>query len=178
VAKVLLSPDRVGDAPPGDHLSALNFRVFACTCRPSVRPVAEIDPGAEWPAVQVGDYQAGVDREQRLAPSQAQLKEIGKPAFLHTHGCDFMLMSRRRWLDLRGYPEICAPPEFRDAMLCYAAHFAGVEEEVLRLPLRMTRPWDERDPAPLDDELIWMITQMRRLRTPVLVNGEGWGREQ
>jgi hypothetical protein len=63
-------------------------------------------------------------------------------------------------------------------MLCYAAHFAGVEEEVLRLPLRMTRPWDERDPAPLDDELIWMITQMRRLRTPVLVNGEGWGREQ
>jgi len=49
---------------------------------------------------------------------------------------------------------------------------------LLRLPLRMTRPWGERDLRPLDDELIWMITQMRRLRTSVIVNGEGWGREQ
>ena len=46
---------------------------------------------------------------------------------------------------------------------------------VWRPPLRMTRRWDGRELKPLDDELIWMITQMRRLRTPVIVNEEGWG---
>jgi hypothetical protein len=155
----------------------LNFRVFACACRPSARPAVEIARGVEWPAVTIRDWQASIDWEDRLAPSQAQLKEIGKPAFLHVNGCDFVLMSRRRWLDLRGYPETGDLPEYMDALLCYAAHFAGANEEVLRLPLRMTRPWEEHEPTPLDEELIWMITQMRRLRTPVIVNGEGWGRE-
>jgi len=84
-------------------------------------------------------------------------------------------MARRRWPDLRGYPGTGDLREYTDALLCYAAHFAGAEEEVLRLPLRMTRRWDGRELKPLDDELIWMITQMRRLRTPVIVNEEGWG---
>jgi hypothetical protein len=171
---VLLSPDHVGDEIPGD-LRVLNFRVFACTCRPSARPAAEIARSAEWLAVMVREAEPGIDWEERLAPAQGQLKEIGKPSFLHVNGCDFVLMARRRWLDLRGYPETGDLREYMDALLCYAAHFAGAEEEVLRLPLRMTRRWDGRELKPLDDELIWMITQMRRLRTPVIVNEEGWG---
>jgi hypothetical protein len=174
--RLLLSPDRVGDALAGDQ-RVLNFRVFACACRPSAHPAVEIARGVDWPAVTIREENPGIDWEDRLAPSQAQLKEIGKPAFLHVNGCDFVLMSRRRWLDLRGYPETGDLPEYMDALLCYAAHFAGANEEVLRLPLRMTRPWEEHEPTPLDEELIWMITQMRRLRTPVIVNGEGWGRE-
>ncbi|MEO8368591.1 MAG: hypothetical protein ABI806_05280 [Candidatus Solibacter sp.] len=176
-ARLLLSPDRVGDPLlPGDR-RVLNFRVFACACRTSARPSAEIVHAAAWPAVRVRETPAAIDWVERLAPAQAQLQEIGKPAFLHVNGCDFILLSRRRWLELRGFPETGDLPEFMEALLCYAAHFAGAEEEVLRLPLRMTRPWDENEPTPLDDELIWMITQMRRLRSPVIVNGEGWGRE-
>jgi hypothetical protein len=176
-AKLLVSPDRAGESL-GDDPRALNFRAFACACRPSARPAVEIASSAEWPAGKITEDPPGIDWEARLAPAQAQLKEIGKPAFLHVNGCDFVLMARRRWLDLRGYPETGGLPEYADAMYCYAAHYAGAEEEVLRSPLRMTRPWEDREVRPLDDELIWMITQMRRLRTPVIVNGEGWGNEQ
>ena len=58
------------------------------------------------------------------------------------------------------------------------AHFAGMREEVLREPLRMTRPAQERAQQPLDEQLIWLITQMRRLHTPAIANVEGWARAE
>ena len=166
VAKLRLSPDRQGAALPGDS-RVLHFRVLACTCEASKRPAAPLRSDAAWPAVTVSEAPAAID--------WAQCAEIGKPAFLHVNACDFVLMARARWLDLRGYAETGEPREIVDALLCYAAHFAGAAEEILRAPICMTRPWEERASVPLDDDMVWLITQMRRLRAPVILNGEGWG---
>ena len=174
VAMLTLSPDRTGDALPGDS-RVLHFRVFACACEDSKQPARAIAPGAEWTGAKVSEQPADIDWAARLDPVQAQRSQIGKPAFLHVNACDFVLMARHRWLDLRGFAETAEPPHYLDTLLCYAAHFAGATEEILRPPMRMTRPWEERAPAPLDDDMVWLITQMRRLRSPVVLNGQGWG---
>ncbi|MEO8593439.1 MAG: hypothetical protein ABI759_08955 [Candidatus Solibacter sp.] len=175
VAKLLLAPDREGKALPGDT-RMLNFRVLACACRKSATAALPMKLPRQWISSVTGERSVGIDWETRLAGAQAQRREIGRPAFLHVNACDFVLMDRERWLDLRGYPETGELPEHRDALLCYSAYFAGAEEEVLRLPLRMTRAEGDYTPAPLDEELVWLITQMRRLHTPVILNVEGWDR--
>jgi hypothetical protein len=67
-----------------------------------------------------------------------------------------------------------ASPGHVNVLLCYAAHFAGATQKILRPPIRMTRHWKERPAVALDDDLVWLITQMRRLQTPLILNGEGW----
>src|SRR5207245_3627775 len=60
------------------------------------------------------------------------------PIYLHTNACgDFTLMAREHWMDLRGYPEFDTYSFNIDSVLCYAAHHAGVLEEVLEDPLRV-----------------------------------------
>jgi hypothetical protein len=169
-----LTTNRTGDPLPGDE-RVLNFRVLACGCEASTKPVAPAAASTKWPAVVVREEPAGIDWMERLATVQPQLQEIGNPAYLHTNACDFVLMHRDHWLELRGYPEIGEPAEFQDALFCYTAHFAGVREELLP-SMHVTRDPQDRPPAALDDELIWLITQMRRLHSPVITNVEGWDR--
>ena len=58
--------------------------------------------------------------------------------FLHTNGCgDFTLMHRDHWFRLRGYPEWEAYSMNIDGFTCYAAHADGLQEEVLREPMRI-----------------------------------------
>uniref|UniRef100_Q02BJ6 Uncharacterized protein n=1 Tax=Solibacter usitatus (strain Ellin6076) TaxID=234267 RepID=Q02BJ6_SOLUE len=179
-ALLFLSPDQQGEALPGDS-RVLNFRVFACACLPSERPLPARDSSlpAGWTAVTVGQIPAGVDWTARNKRHGSELAEIGKPVFLHVNACEFILMDREQWFDLRGLPEADDPPEYLNALFCYTAHFAGALEEVLREPLniRRTHP-SERAPAALDKDLIWLITQMRRWRAPAILNAPaaaaGW----
>ncbi len=172
VAALFLSPDQQGEALPGD-LRVLNFRVLACACVPSElqRPPAEVPPPAGWTAVTVNRRPAGIDWAARNQRHHLELTEIGKPAFLHGNACEFILMDRDLWLNLRGLPEADYLPEHLNVLFCYAAHFAGAVEELLREPLRLQRAGaSERTAAALDADLIWLITQMRRLHAPAILN--------
>ena len=63
---------------------------------------------------------------------------LSNAAYLHTNACgDFTLLSRQHWIALRAYPELPIWPMHIDALLCYAAHHAGVQECILRDPMRI-----------------------------------------
>lgn len=170
VVALFLSPGQQGEALPGDS-RVLNFRILACACEPSERPVpaAELQTPEGWTAVMVGQKPALTDWEARLQAGRRELAEIGKPVFLHVNACEFVLMDRERWFDLRGLPE-------QNALFCYAAHFAGATEEVLREPFRIQRTGSSvAGRAEIDEDLVWLITQMRRLRAPVIMTLDTWG---
>jgi hypothetical protein len=179
VTTVFLNPDMHGEALPGDS-RVLNFRVLACACEASERPLAPADlvRPAGWTAVTVSAKPAGIDWAAKLKDRRRELTEIGKPAFLHVNVCDFVLMDRERWFDLRGYTESDHPAAYLNTLFCYTAHFAGATEEVLRAPLRVERaPSAGRSPAVLDEDMVWLITQMRRLHAPAILNLATWGVE-
>jgi hypothetical protein len=118
------------------------------------------------------------------------------PVFLHTNACgDFTLMAREHWMDLRGYPEFDMYSFNIDSFLCYAAHHAGVREEMLSDPLRIYHiehgtgsGWTPEGQARLFDRLrakgipwleyrdlvIW-AEHMRRFDSPMIFNRENWG---
>lgn len=176
VAALSLTPDAEGEALPGDS-RVLNFRVLACAFEPSVRPFApsELESPAVWTAVTVSEKPAAIDWAARLQGQRRELAEIGRPAFLHVNACEFILMDRDRWFDLRGFPDSHYPSEYLKALFCYSAHFAGAVEELLREPLRISRAQAQELPAAIDEDLVWLITQMRRLHTPAILNPDTWG---
>jgi hypothetical protein len=54
---------------------------------------------------------------------------------LHSNGCgDFTLLSREKWQELRGYPELEVFSFHLDTLLCGLAHYAGAVEAVLPPP--------------------------------------------
>jgi hypothetical protein len=111
---------------------------------------------------------------------------------IHTNGCgDFTLMSKDRWLALRGYPELPIWSMHIDSLLCYMAIASGLHENVLRPPAKIfhmehrnswvvmtpddrlrtfsNKPW-------LDIGLLSELWQnMYRSHRPVAFNDAGWG---
>jgi hypothetical protein len=80
---------------------------------------------------------------RRVGPGQTLrrlLRPLSPPRvdFLHTNACgDFTLMHRDHWFRLRGYPEWEAYSMNIDGFTCYAAHADGLQEGVLREPMRI-----------------------------------------
>jgi hypothetical protein len=115
---------------------------------------------------------------------------------LHTNACgDFTLAARQHWFDLRGYPEFDLYSMNIDSAFCYAAHYAGVREQVLQDPMRIYHiehaagsGWTPEGQAQLFDRLavkgvghlpfsdvaVWG-EQMRRLNCTMIFNREDWG---
>ena len=57
---------------------------------------------------------------------------------VHTNACgDFTLMSRARWFELRGYPELPLWSMHIDSLLCYMAVASGLREHVFRPPAKI-----------------------------------------
>lgn len=57
---------------------------------------------------------------------------------LHTNNCgDFQLMSRKYWIQLRGYREADIIVAHVDGLLSYASYVAGVKEVILSDPMRL-----------------------------------------
>jgi len=144
------------------------------------------------------------DEERPFLPARAP-GEVGGPAparpeasppRLHTNGCgDFTLLSREKWLDLRGYPEFEMFSFHIDSMFCYSAHHGGARETVLPDPMRIyhiehgvgsgwtpegqQRLFDRLDtrhlPYLTNDVVMDCATLMRRLEAPMIFNGADWG---
>ncbi len=114
----------------------------------------------------------------------------------HTNGCgDFTLLAREDWFDLRGYPEFDVFSMNVDSIFCFAAHFGGFPEELLREPMRIYHiehgtgsGWTPEGQAKLferiaakgiphipSSEVIGWAVQMRRLRCTMIFNHENWG---
>ena len=114
----------------------------------------------------------------------------------HTNGCgDFTLLARENWFDLRGYPEFDVFSMNVDSIFCFAAHFGGFREEILRDPMRIYHiehgtgsGWTPEGQAKLferiaakgiphipSSEVIGWAVQMRRLQCPIIFNHEDWG---
>ena len=125
----------------------------------------------------------------------AAVQDQPSPAFLHTNGCgDFTLLSRERWFDLRGYPEIDVFSMNLDSMFCFAAHYGGAREAILADPMRIYHiehgtgsGWTPEGQVKLferiaakgipcveNDEVLAWAKQMRRLKSPLIFNHEDW----
>lgn len=182
IAPLYLTADPPAPRGDGDP-RVLSFRVFAFGAGANVsNPDSKY---CDWLTLPMDSRPAGKDWSAALQHLRREIAQLGKPEYLHTNRCgDFILMSRARWLDLRGFAEADLPSEHVDALLCYAAHHAGAREELLQDPLRVYRlPEDSAsEPTPgaewqaaLHGDRIWLIRQMRALHTPVIFNTERWG---
>ena len=134
---------------------------------------------------------------------RTSLREIkrfirGEEPPLHTNACgDFTLMAREHWFEVRGYPEFEMYSFRLDGLLCYAAHYAGAREAILRDPRRiyhiehsagsgwtpglggelLQKRLDEAGVPQLNPEqyATW-INEMTQQRQPIVFNkSEDWG---
>jgi hypothetical protein len=115
--------------------------------------------------------------------------------FLHTNACgDFTLMHREHWIRLRGYPEWEAYSMNIDGFMCYAAHADGLQEVVLREPMRIYHiehglgsGWSPEGEQKLYERITtrgitWVskeqvLEHARRMyrQGPLIGNDDGWG---
>src|SRR6185295_18892129 len=59
-----------------------------------------------------------------------------RPAHIHQNACgDFQLMAREHWIELRGYPEFTMYSMNIDGLFGVIAHYAGVRERLLEMPI-------------------------------------------
>ena len=167
----------------GDDPRVLNFRALRCEVENrqvegvSVRPV---------------ENYLQAFRKRRPAPKD---KKILLPT-LHIHACgDFTLMAREHWFDLRGYAEFDMYSMNIDALLCWAAHYRGLREQILRDPLRIyhiehdagsgwtpegeeklfTRLKQARLPWLDFTKLVELVRAMRGSSEAAVLNEESWG---
>lgn len=118
------------------------------------------------------------------------------PVLLHTMACgDFTLMAREHWFDLRGYPEWPIYSLHIDTMWCYMAFHAGIEEEILRPPMRIYHIEHSIGSGATPEGIGLLVERMRAKGIPclefaevadwaiwmrstgktVIVNDESWG---
>jgi hypothetical protein len=121
-----------------NELRVLNFRVFSCKVDNAFSGSITVKPKESF----LEAYY------RRLAGPRpvARIEEDSLPApvppeprpLLHTNASgDCMLMDREHWMALRGYAEFDMYSMNLDSLACWAAHRAGVREEVLEDPLRI-----------------------------------------
>lgn len=187
-----------GGEPIGQDSRDLRFRVLACgrgdskASAESTFPCTDSEP---WTILALGSKPGEMDWTE-TPERRREIASMGKPAFLHTNACgDFTLMSREHWLDVRGYAELDQFSMHLDSLLCYAAHYAGALEEVLRAPRRIFHiehglgsGWTPEGQERLNEriaqagiqsvtypDVVWFIAQMRSLRAPLIFNLDDWG---
>ncbi len=62
----------------------------------------------------------------------------GDPDKLHTNACgDFTLLSREKWIELKGYPEFHLWSIFIDGLLIHAAQAIGMNQLIINEPCRL-----------------------------------------
>jgi hypothetical protein len=120
------------------------------------------------------------------------LKRLLAAPDVHINGCgDFTMLSRDRWFELQGYPELPLWSMHLDAFLCFIAVGSGLREQVLRPPCAMFhmehgRSWVVMAPEerlrtfaskPWIDT--WLLSdlweEVYKTRRPIVCNGERWG---
>ncbi len=124
----------------------LNLRVFSLRWEhvaPSAWPYPDSASASAFQQ-QVGWYLETVptgppaDWSATLVSASPSAHFMHNPAYLHTIASgDFTMLSRDDWFNLRGYPEFTTWPMHIDALFCYAAYHGGLQEVVLREPMRI-----------------------------------------
>jgi hypothetical protein len=122
----------------------------------------------------------------------------GEEPKLHTNACgDFTLMAREHWLAVRGYAEFEMYSFKIDGLLCYAAHYIGARQTILKDPIRIyhiehsigsgwtpglggellfKRLSAAGIPRVNWEQYVTWITQMIKTRQPIIFNeNENWG---
>jgi hypothetical protein len=188
-------PTAPGNRDEAEYLLSLNlgFKLSdgsACEKCPSDQA-----SDAGW-LLEVLDAQPPVDWNTYPEAPAPGAEHIPNAAYLHTNACgDFTLLSREDWFALRAYPEFPIWPMHIDALLCYAAHHAGIGEVVLREPMRIyhtehlsaagwTPEGEEERVARIEAKGVteiqfatameW-IDRMRRFNAPMIFTLEDWG---
>ncbi|HYL76467.1 MAG TPA: hypothetical protein VEU96_19800 [Bryobacteraceae bacterium] len=193
VVALVLTPESPGH-PAGEDPRILNFRVFAIGSGLADTEPPPLPP--TWAALTPTSRPPAVNWAAALEKWRPQIAEMGKQEFIHMNACgDFTLMAREHWFDLRGYAEFDLFSMHLDSFLCWAAHFSGAREEILREPMRIYHVehgvgsgWTPEGESHLyeriarkgiqsisHEELVEWIAQMRQMNTPVIFNSEDWG---
>jgi len=113
---------------------------------------------------------------------------------LHTNGCgDFTVMTKEKWHNLRGYPELEIFSFNIDSIILQMAYEDGLREKILKDPLRMyhmehdsgwtpessdnliKRLKDKRIPFLSFEKFVRLASKMHRRKNPMVSNKEGWG---
>jgi len=182
----LRAPDGGLKASPDPRV--LDFRVLGCAWEKGGE-----QPGAS--GVEVEPHPEGNGLPIALGPQQEH-DSLPIPAYLHINACgDFTLMAREHWFDVRGYPEFDLHSFNLDSVLCYAAYYTGVREEVLADPLRIyhmehaagsgwtpegasllfERLAEKGIPWVSGNELMSWAALMERFQAPMIFNRDNWG---
>jgi hypothetical protein len=99
---------------------------------------------------------------------------------LHTNASgDFLLMARQHWHEVRAYPELKSH-SFIDGYACFLAAALGLQQVVLKSPLRIYHQEHDRSEhtrRPLTDYQQYLEHGKRMLESgrPEILNGEDWG---
>ncbi|MFH1135484.1 MAG: tetratricopeptide repeat protein [Pseudomonadota bacterium] len=107
---------------------------------------------------------------------------------VHANACgDFTLLSREKWAELKGYPELELWSIYIDGLLVHMAHAAGLRQVVLLDPMRVyhaehKKGWAVEQPTTQEiprldynrDYLPWVQKMMEEKR-PLTPNRESWG---
>jgi hypothetical protein len=147
--------------------------------------------------VQVVSHVAGaVDETMIELRSFGEFLTSNRPAHVHQNACgDFQLMARERWFDLRGYAEFTMYSMNIDGLLETVAHYAGLREQVLEMPLCIYHMehekgsgWTPEGEALLkkriaESGITWLDARsvhvwgvyMAWLKHPMIFNGSNWG---
>jgi len=89
-----------------------------------------------------------------------ELVQSQDPDKLHTNACgDFTLLSREKWLELKGYPEFELWSIYIDGLLLHGAEAIGLKQVVLKEPLRIYH---------IEHETGWAKTQTTITERPSL----------
>jgi hypothetical protein len=125
--------------------------------------------------------------EQRAgAPTTPEVAAERPTEWLHTNASgDFFLMHRRRWHDVRGYPEFASAGHL-DSYMCIMAASAGLRQEILdgrgRLyHLEHPRAIDWENPGRATHDCVPYETFLEQAREmlmagrPAAFNDESWG---
>lgn len=112
----------------------------------------------------------------------------GDPQKLHTNACgDFTLLSRDKWLQLKGYPEFHLWSIFIDGLFLHAAAVCGIQQVVLDSPCRIyhiehdigwaktQEPISVRPSLNYRQQYLPLCAGMLARRRPLDVNSETWG---
>jgi hypothetical protein len=188
-----LSPESEGRVSGSDP-RLMNFRVLAIGGEASSS--AQKPLAGSWAALTPVSRPPEVNWTAAMQRWRAQIAEMGKQEYIHMNACgDFTLMAREHWFDLRAYPEFDLFSMHLDSFLCWAAHFSGAREKLLREPMRIYHiehgagsGWTPEGENRLferiarkgiqsisHEELVEAIGEMRRMHGPVIFNRDNWG---
>jgi len=125
-----------------------------------------------------------------------QLKKMIFPLYprLHTNGCgDFTMMTKEKWHELRGYPELEIFSFNLDSLILQMAYESGLREKILKDPLRMyhmehdsgwtpescdnlfNRLRETGIPFLSHEKFVQIASKMHKNKSSMISNKENWG---